>query len=55
MPTMYKNELFILMYCGPMIPTGRSFHKFLFSMINDEPPIFWAEKLIFHDELERYF
>jgi len=35
MTTMYKNELFILIYCVPMIPTGRSFHKFLFSMINE--------------------
>ncbi len=40
MTTMYKNELFILMYCVQMIPTGRNFHKFSFSMINDERAIF---------------
>ena len=30
MTTMYKNELFILMYCVPMIPTGELSQIFIF-------------------------
>ncbi len=51
---MYKNELFILMYCVPMIPTGelfQFFHFLWFTMLLQKN----CEKNIFHVELEREF
>jgi hypothetical protein len=52
MTTMYKNELFILMYCVPMIPTGQLSQIFIFY---DKWWVrnFSSEKIIFHVELER--
>ncbi len=54
MTTMYKNELFILMYCAPMIPTGEFFQFFIFY---DEwwTPDFLSGKIKIHVELERKF
>jgi hypothetical protein len=52
MTTMYKNELFILMYCVPMIPTGELFQIFIF-YDKWRTPDFLVGKFIFHVELER--
>jgi hypothetical protein len=43
MTTMYKNELFILMYCVPMIPTGELFKIFISMIYHDAPKKLWKK------------
>ncbi len=49
---MYKNKLFILMYCIPMIPTGKHFQFFIFYALHQTRRNFCG-KFIFHVELQR--